>query len=152
MNRRRSARAKLPTIVLVDSSAFFALANYSDAHHRDAADILDHLTRAGAKLVTTNFVLAEAHALIVARTRRADMALEFLTNAYTSELIDLIRVTETDEQRALAILTRYLDKLFSFTDAICFAVMERNGITHAFSFDNDFTQYGFTILTAEFFR
>jgi len=152
MNRRRSAITRLPSIVLVDSSAFFAIVDDSDAHHRDAEDILDHLTRAGAKLVTTNFVLAETNALIIARTRRADIALSFLTSTYASEFIELVRVTETDEQRALAILAKYQDKLFSFTDALSFAVMERMEITHAFSFDNDFTQYGFITLTPDFFR
>jgi predicted nucleic acid-binding protein len=40
------------------------------------------------------------------------------------------------------------DKDFTLTDATSFAVMERLGITYAFTFDHPFTQYGFIALTA----
>lgn len=58
----------------------------------------------------------------------------------------LVRVTEEDEQAALDLIARYRDKSFSLTDATSFVVMERLGITHAFSFDDDFRQYGWTVL------
>lgn len=35
------------------------------------------------------------------------------------------------------------------TDAISFVVMERLGITRAFTFDRHFEQYGFTVLTPD---
>ena len=53
-----------------------------------------------------------------------------------------------DEERAKQILFQYDDKDFSFADAISFAVMERLAIGLAFTFDRDFAQYGFTVLTA----
>lgn len=43
----------------------------------------------------------------------------------------------------------YTDKDFSFADAISFVVMERLGITRAFTFDRHFEQYGFTVLTPD---
>lgn len=58
----------------------------------------------------------------------------------------IIRVRAADEERAKQILGHYADKDFSFTDAISFAVMERLGISRAFTFDRDFAQYGFTIV------
>ena len=54
-----------------------------------------------------------------------------------------------DEQRARQIIVAYTDKDFTFTDATSFAVMERLRIGHAFTFDDDFRQYGFTTLTPE---
>jgi len=60
----------------------------------------------------------------------------------------ILRVRASDEERAKQILFQYDDKDFSFADAISFAMMERLDIRLAFTFDRDFAQYGFTVLTA----
>lgn len=60
----------------------------------------------------------------------------------------ILRVRASDEERAKQILFQYDDKDFSFADSISFAVMERFDIRLAFTFDRDFAQYGFTVLTA----
>ncbi len=60
----------------------------------------------------------------------------------------IVRVRASDEERAKQILFQYTDKDFSFADATSFTVMERLAIRLAFSFDRDFAQYGFTVLTA----
>ena len=138
----RSSQA--PRSVLVDSSAFFVLANQQDKDHLAARRLLDELPLAGTTLLTTNFILAETQVLILARTRRIDKAVAFLNDAYASKYLSIVRVTAADEQTGLAILNRYQDKAFSFTDAISFAVMERLGIGHAFTLDQDFAQYGWT--------
>jgi predicted nucleic acid-binding protein len=58
----------------------------------------------------------------------------------------VVRVTGADEASAREILRTYRDKAFSLTDALSFVVMEAFGITTAFSFDDDFRQYGFATL------
>lgn len=63
--------------------------------------------------------------------------------------IRVVRVTPQDERVAREILTRYTDKDWSFADATSFVVMERLGIRYAFTFDSDFAQYGFTVLTPD---
>lgn len=60
----------------------------------------------------------------------------------------IIRAEEEDEGRARAIIRQYVDKDFSLTDAISFAVMERLGIGHAFAFDRHFAQYGVALLSS----
>ena len=147
--RRRASTA--PRAVFIDSSAFYALTDESDRHHTVARALMEKLAEAGTRLHTTNFILAESHQLLLARTRRVDTALAFLTRIYHSEHITIIRVGPADEQSALAILTRYTDKQFSFTDATSFAIMERLRIRHAFTFDADFAQYGLLTLQAEQF-
>ena len=61
----------------------------------------------------------------------------------------LVRVTEADEEAALDLIARYRDKDFSLTDATSFVVMERLSLQHVLSFDSDFRQYGWTLLTVD---
>ncbi len=126
----------------VDTAAYYALADADDTNHPAARGILTQLRTQRWRLVTTNFVLAETHALVLHRLGRA-AAMRVLTDIRTSPGTQLVRVTSADETRAQAIITRYTDKLFSYTDATSFAVMERLGLSQVFTFDRDFTQYGF---------
>lgn len=127
--------------VLVDTSAVFALLDRSDANHVAARDTLERLKKRRAEPLLTNFLVAESHALVLSRLG-ADLARRWLLgNVWSVE-----RVTEEDESRATAILGRYTDKSFSYTEATSFAVMERLGIKAAFAFDPHFHQYGFQML------
>jgi predicted nucleic acid-binding protein len=56
--------------------------------------------------------------------------------------ISVERITATDESQAREIIYRYVDKHFSLTDALSFVVMERVGVSAAFTFDHDFARYG----------
>src|SRR5439155_15071714 len=131
--------------VFIDSSAFFAMIYSRDDNHKDAAQIARRLAAEHWQLCTTNFVRAEAHALTLnkANHRVAD---RFLKSLSEQTPVQIIRVTEDDERQALAIIERYKDKDFTLTDATSFVVMERLGITNSFTFDDDFRQYGLTVL------
>lgn len=96
------------------------------------------------QLVTTNFVLAETHALVLARRNRF-LAARVLAEIDASPTL-VVRAEEGDERRAREIIERYADKAFSLTDAISFAVMERLRIGVALTFDRHFAQYGFAVL------
>jgi predicted nucleic acid-binding protein len=146
----RAARA-LRRSVLVDSSAYFALVETRDVNHRQAQAIAHTLAEQRWRLFTTNFVLAEAHALILSRRGRS-LAARFLTDLAQSQATVIIRARAADEQRAREVITQYDDKDFSLTDAIRFAVMERLDIVFAFSFDHHFAQYGVAILSPALIR
>lgn len=133
----------LPRAVFIDSSVFYVLVDQRQDEHQDATKLFDALIRSRARIVTTNFILAESHALILGRTKRPDKGRDFLVNIYNSKLVETIWVTKTDEQKAVDIISRYQDKEWSFTDATSFVVMEKLGISHALSLDPDFNQYGF---------
>ena len=60
-----------------------------------------------------------------------------------------MRVSRRDEDRAWEIIEHFDDKDATLTDATSFAVMERLRIGVAFTFDSDFAQYGFAVLTPE---
>lgn len=131
--------------VFVDTSAYFALTDARAQEHAEAQAIQARLIRERWRLFTTNFVLAEIHALVLTRLGRA-IASRILRQIDESTTT-IIRASEADERRAREIIFQYDDKDFSLTDAISFVVMERLGITQAFTFDRHFAQYGLTVLT-----
>lgn len=136
-----------PRQALLDTAAAYALADRRETAHDQARAISGRLIAQRWRLFTTNFILAEIHALFLTRLGRAAAVrvLDQLDQGPTT----VIRVTDADEQRARVIIHQYTDKAFSFTDATSFAVMERLGLTSAFTFDRNFTQYGFTVLTPD---
>lgn len=146
MTLRRQTPLISPRRTFLDSSSFLALVNPLDVYHEEAQTILTRLTNQYWQTYCSNFVIAETHALFIIRLghRHATTFLQRirLTNA------TLVRVTAEVEQRAEQIIFAYLDKVFSYTDCTSFAVMERFGITHAFTFYRNLTQYGLQVLTA----
>ena len=137
-------RSLEPRSVFVDSSAFYALIDDRDRNHGAAAGILSRLANEASRLFTTNLILAETHALLLSRLGR-QIALQFLDDVDAGNTT-VVRVAAGEEQRARAILRQYDDKDFSLTDATSFAVMERLKINAAFSFDSDFSQFGWSVL------
>ncbi len=131
--------------VFVDTSGFYASFNRRDRHHHHAASLFHQAQIEHWFLFTTNFVISELHALILARMGRSS-AWNFL-QAITIGRTNIIRATENDEQRTREIIEHYNDKDFSYCDALSFAVMERLDIEKAIAFDEHFHQYGkFTVL------
>ena len=145
MSRERPSSAYYPRRIFTDTSAFYALLDRRDEHHPRARQLFQELSAARRQLVLTNFIRAEAHGLILNRLGHP-LADRFLDQLATAPGTTLIRVTEQDEQRALALVARYRDKDFSLVDATSFVVMERLGLTHAMAFDEHFHQYGLIVL------
>jgi len=115
---------------LVDTSAYYALIDRSERTHQDAVVIQRRLMQERWRLWTTNFILAEIHALTLNRLGY-HTALTVLQRIDASNTT-IIRVTADDERSARALIVRYYDKAFSLTDALSFVVMERLDISHAF--------------------
>lgn len=136
-------------MVMVDTSAYFALTSPRDTNHGTAQLIARELAHQQWQLITTNFLLAEIHALLLNRINGvvAGRMLQSIEQGTTK----VIRVTEADESRAREILTLYNDKDFTLTDATTFAIMVRLRIGSVFSFDKNFTQYGLIVLTPDHF-
>ncbi len=133
-----------PRRAFLDSSGFLALVNPHDTYHSEARAAWIMLTQEYWTTFTTNFVVAETHALFLVRLGH-DHATAFLRQI-TRSSTTIVRVSARDEQRAQAIIFQYQDKDFSFTDATSFAVMERLRIGPAFTFDRDFAQYGLPMI------
>ncbi len=125
--------------VMADSSFFYALLDKRDAFHDACKQLEEQAEHKQIPIAALNFVVAEAHALILSRLGR-DAATAWLEVVEAIALIE--RVTVEDEAQATDIIRRYDDKDFSYTDACCFAVMERLNMRVALSADEHFVQYG----------
>lgn len=131
------------SLIFVDTSAHYAFLDRKDRNHVPASGLWRSLSAKKLRPITSNFVLAESHALILQHIGYTE-ARDFLKRLRLS--IPIERVTEQDEKRALEIIEGYSDKQFTYVDATSFAIMERFRIRNAFAFDKHFTQFGFVAL------
>ena len=123
--------------VLWDSSAILALLDADDADHERAVGAAQRIASEQRPSFITNYIEAEAHALLLHKLGRA-LALEWLLRGG----LPVLRVLPREEERAREILSRHADKDWSLCDAISFAVIELREVRTAFSFDRHFRQYG----------
>lgn len=112
--------------VFIDTSAFVGLADARDQEAVSANRIMGRMTIERWEAVTSNFILAETHALLLQRRDR-QVALDTLRFIERGAVI-VLRVSEPDEHRAREIIEQDDDKAFTLTDATSFAVMERLGL------------------------
>jgi predicted nucleic acid-binding protein len=126
----------------VDTSAWFAYANRHDPDH---ARIRNVLRAFQGRLITSNFIFDETVTLCLYR-------LGYQVAARVGEVlldpavVDLVRITPEDEQRAWALWLARPDKTYSYTDCTSFVVMRRLGLQRAVAIDTDFQREGFLLL------
>ena len=123
--------------VLWDSSAILALLDADDADHERAAAVADHIVADRRPSFVTNYIEADAHALLLRKLGRAIARQWLLTGG-----LPVLRVLPQEEERAKTILATHADKDWSLCDTISFAVLESRGARIAFTFDRHFRQYG----------
>jgi predicted nucleic acid-binding protein len=134
----------VPRRAFIDTAATYSLTDWRDANHAAANAIQRRLVRERWTVFTSNFVVAELHALLLKRLGR-EVAARFL-DVLDRGSTEVVRISADDEERAREILRRYTDKDFTFTDDTSFAVMERLRIPYAFTFDRHFEQFGFALV------
>ncbi len=131
--------------LFVDTSAWYPIAVPSHSDHATLATALADRVRSGGRIVTTNLVVAESHALLLARTRR-DAALAFL-RAVRQPPNEVVTATAELEERAITHwLERYSDHDFSLADAVSFEVMSERGVRDALTLDRHFAAVGFVVV------
>ena len=126
------------TAIFIDASAIVAIVDRDDASHGAAVEAYRNLVRAGYKLFTTNYVVAETFDLL--RTGVGPLvARQFLRDSKLA----VYHADEQDERRArrLVLDARAGGNLTLF-DAISLVVMERLGVADAFAVDPSFLADG----------
>ena len=129
--------------VFVDTSAWYPIVVAKHPQHRALARALQERVRAGRRVVTTNLVVAETHALLLHRVHRQAA----LTFARTVREAPNLVVFSTPEVEGAAIkewLERFDDQHFSLTDGVSFQVMKARRIEEALTLDRHFVAAGFT--------
>ena len=131
--------------VFVDTVAWLALLNASDALHEPARQIMEQLRAQQVHLTTTEFVLVEvADALCVPAVRA--QTIRFIEGLRRLPVLDIIPASEKLVAAGWKLYYERNDKAWGLTDCISFAVMQERHLTQAFTSDHHFTQTGFARL------
>jgi predicted nucleic acid-binding protein len=131
--------------LFIDTSAWYPAIVASHPDHAAVADALHGAVRAGARLVTTNLVVMETHALLLHRVGR-EIALSFATTVYEPPTLVVSSTTELEQRGIADWIVKYADQRFSLTDAVSFAVMKSRGIAQALALDAHFATAGFRVI------
>jgi uncharacterized protein len=131
--------------LFVDTSAWSALVDPRHPDHRLLAEEVRSRIASGARMVTTNLVLAETHALLLQRAGQ-EVALRFLREVRREPLVVETSTQELEDRAAEDWLARLRREDVSLGHAVSFAVMEARGIREALSLDQRFAEAGFTLV------
>jgi len=131
--------------VFVDTSAWLALVNKSDAAHQKARKVRDTLLKYPSQFLVTNYVMVEI-ANAFSRIPYKETAVKLISSIEMSENIHIIEINKEIYKKAWQVYSTYLDKDWSLTDCTSFEVMRERRITEAFTTDKHFEQAGFDIL------
>src|SRR5919198_1530403 len=126
--------------VLVDTSALFALLDEGDENHRAASLWFGEARQSGETLVTHNYVMVEAAALVHRRLGPESVraCLEDLLR-----VMDVVWVDEGLHRSAVSALLAASRRRPSLVDWVSFEFMRNPGIDRVFAFDRDFEVQGF---------
>lgn len=134
-----------PASAFIDTHALLALVSAHDAHHKRAVAVADALARSGAKLVVSEWVLAE----FLSHCARPSMRNEALRAIEIFEAAPDARIVHADHRTFAAALRLYRerdDKSWSLVDCTSMTIARRLRIAHIFTADRHFAQAGFTVL------
>ncbi len=124
-------------MILVDTSAFFALADGDDLHHREARDALEQASARGQVLLTHNYIVVETLALM---QRRLGMT---ATRRFLRDLENLlVEWVDRDLHDAAVRRFRNVGRRLSLVDCVSLELANRNAVRSYIGFDPDFDAAG----------
>lgn len=131
--------------LFVDTSAWYPIVVRSHHDHDRLSAALRASVARRARIVTSNLVVAESHALIM---RRAGIAsgLRFVQLVRASPNVVVSSTTLLEDAAVNHWLMRYADQPFSMVDAVSFAIMTERGTPAALTLDRHFAIAGFQIV------
>ncbi len=132
--------------IFVDTSAFYALLDRSDQHHKEASALWPDLLNRTILLVTTNYVVSETLRLL-----QNKIGFEAARLCYKDilDVINLLWVDEGSHQRAYELWLNLGHSRISFIDCVSFITMYQHQIKKAFCFNSYFIKQGFETLSVK---
>lgn len=128
----------------MDTSAWYTLVDTGERARSRVGKALSEAIADRYRIVTTNLIVAETHALLLRRFNR-DVALAFLREIRSEPNVVVESTREVEERARRDWLERYADQDFSLTDAVSFAVMRERRIAAALTLDHHFSVAGFEV-------
>jgi len=128
---------------MVDTSAYYAIANLTDPHHAAAAAVHARLTAQQCELVTVSYVVLETAALVQARHGSGPLPKlrSAIESGSTVVWIDAeLHAAAWDE------LERIGRRQVSLVDCALAVAALREGITDVFAYDPHFAEWGLNVI------
>jgi predicted nucleic acid-binding protein len=129
----------------VDTSAWVALLDKDDAHHKKAASLMPSLLKTQRSLVTSSFIITETYVIILKEIGHKNAG-DFLQKLKGSARVLRVLSSEEIESEAEQLLEKYADQDFSYTDAVSLVIMKRRKIRNAFCLDKHFSTAGYVVV------
>lgn len=131
--------------LFVDTSAWVAAADASEAFHHTVCHARDQWLAKGHILVTTNYVIDETLTLIRMRMGLHAAKNWWLQLSQSSRLL-VEWIYQERSDKAIALFFKFKEQAFSFTDCTSFVVMDELKLKYALALDEHFRQKGFHML------
>jgi predicted nucleic acid-binding protein len=130
-------------VTFVDTSAIYAYLDEGDANHAAASRTLFDLLDRGARLVTHNYVVVEASALV--QRRLGTIASRALHDDLLS-VLEIVWIDESTHAQAVEAMLAADRRSISLVDWTSFVVIRQRRIDEALTFDADFRERGWAVL------
>jgi predicted nucleic acid-binding protein len=130
-------------MILVDTSAFYAVLDRDDEQHQAAKAAWESLLSTEELLLVTNYVVVETVALV-----QHCLGMAALRTLCTDVLpaMEMHWVSEDDHTHAINALLAAARRRLSFVDCCSFHVMRSRGVRTAFAIDPHFREQGFEVV------
>jgi len=126
-------------MIFVDTSFWVAFRDEKDRNHLRAKELMQEFFAKRVQLAITDHIFAETHAYFV---RSVPKRTQIMRDLLGNPVVTLLAIDRRDREQAMKWLTEYEDKAWSFVDAMSFALIHRQKIQAAVSFDQHFGQPG----------
>lgn len=126
-------------MIFVDTSFWVAFRDERDRNHARAKELMSEFFDAKVQLAITDHIFAETHAYFV---RSVPKRLQIIRDLLDNPVVTIHSIDRRDHAQTMKWLREYDDKAWSYVDAMSFALIHRQKIPAAVSFDQHFGQPG----------